>query len=209
MRAYYFTPLEFGRLAVERQRLKISRVLELNDPYELLGAVMSDDALRSDYMSYRESIVETRGIISLGRHWSAPIMWSHYADRHRGVCLGFDVHDENIFEVEYSESRFEFSKETVRPENVHDVLVQLIGTKHAAWSYEEEVRIWCELGEPEGGLYFEEFDERFALREVIMGVRCSPDEIAEFADLVRTVSDVQLIEAALSNDAFEVIARSK
>lgn len=205
MRAYYFTPLKYGRLALQRRRLKVSRILDLNDPYELLGATMSDDVLRGDYMNYRQSIGEARGIICFSRGWAAPIMWSHYADRHRGVCLGLDVNDDDIFPVSYAKERFELSKESVPPERVREVLERLIGTKDVAWSYEDEVRIWCSLDSPEDGLFFEPFNERLVLREVIMGVRCSHEVAEEFRSLIEDMGGVQLTQASLSHSEFRVI----
>ncbi|MDW9570209.1 DUF2971 domain-containing protein [Sinorhizobium meliloti] len=37
------------------------------------------------------SLSLTYGIVCLSDNWQHPMMWSHYADRHRGICLAFDV----------------------------------------------------------------------------------------------------------------------
>src|SRR3954471_5525958 len=33
----------------------------------------------------------TRGVLSLSERWNSVLMWSHYADNHRGVCIEFDL----------------------------------------------------------------------------------------------------------------------
>lgn len=67
-------------------------------------------------------------------------MWSHYANNHYGVCLGFENlingGDIFVFHVQYVEN--------LRPDNywsMHDRLFPLWPcTKSKDWAYEEEVR---------------------------------------------------------------------
>ncbi|CAG0978158.1 hypothetical protein RHDC4_01707 [Rhodocyclaceae bacterium] len=33
------------------------------------------------------------GVMSLARKWNCPLMWSHYADEHRGLCIEYDMTD--------------------------------------------------------------------------------------------------------------------
>jgi len=32
-----------------------------------------------------------RGVLSLAKKWDCPLMWSHYADQHRGLCIEYDM----------------------------------------------------------------------------------------------------------------------
>jgi hypothetical protein len=32
-----------------------------------------------------------KGVFSLSQTWRSPLMWSHYADEHRGICLEYDT----------------------------------------------------------------------------------------------------------------------
>jgi len=34
-----------------------------------------------------------RGVLSLAERWNCPLMWSHYADDHRGLCIEYDMTD--------------------------------------------------------------------------------------------------------------------
>lgn len=48
------------------------------------------------------------GVLSLAARWNCPLMWSHYADQHRGLCIEYSVHDaafEDLRPVQYNRSR--------------------------------------------------------------------------------------------------------
>ena len=99
-------------------------------------------------------------------------MWSHYGDRHRGICLGFDV-DDSIKIVKYSSRRLSLlrpnSASTIDPpEEVKDLLLT---TKFDRWSYEDERRLIEPLTqlEEEGSYYFKKFDDTLKLVRVIAG----------------------------------------
>lgn len=205
MRAYHFTTAHFGKMALANKRLKISRMEELNDPYELLGADLSDDELRVAYVGMRDQLAVHRGMICLSRSCAQPIMWSHYADRHRGVCLGFDVSDEHAFAVLYAEQRASFVRDMIEAHDAEKHMSRVLGTKDAAWRYEDEVRIYCRLDERDGDHFFKDFDTHLALREVLVGVRCDID-LDEFRRLTHAIDpDVTVYATRLSDSAFEVL----
>jgi hypothetical protein len=47
--------------------------------------------LARDIKCLLDEEMETRGILSLSATWSSPLMWSHYADEHRGICIEYDT----------------------------------------------------------------------------------------------------------------------
>ena len=45
-----------------------------------------------------------RGVLSLSEKWDCPLMWSHYADEHRGLCIEYDMTEnacKNLRPVDY------------------------------------------------------------------------------------------------------------
>jgi hypothetical protein len=76
-------------------------------------------------------------VYCLSARFDSTLMWSHYANNHRGVCLEFRC-DNEVFgpamKVNYADDYpvFDFTSD--------DPLVLLI-TKASAWSYEEEYRV--------------------------------------------------------------------
>ena len=48
------------------------------------------------------------GIVSLSERADCPLLWSHYGDKHRGICIGYSVRDKGPSKpakVEYGDSR--------------------------------------------------------------------------------------------------------
>jgi hypothetical protein len=68
------------------------------------------------------------------------LMWAHYADNHRGVCLEFDTRDEVMcfpLRVEYSA---QFPVMRAYTTDLVDNLVPLL-SKSDVWAYEREYRL--------------------------------------------------------------------
>lgn len=36
---------------------------------------------------------KNKGLLCFSDNWKSPVMWAHYAAKHHGICLGFDVPD--------------------------------------------------------------------------------------------------------------------
>ena len=34
-----------------------------------------------------DQMMKSRGVLSLSSLWNSPLMWSHYADEHKGICI--------------------------------------------------------------------------------------------------------------------------
>jgi hypothetical protein len=169
MRLYHFTTQKFGLLAMKDRRLKIARINELNDPFELIGWNLRDKATRSKLQEWKTERNEQLGILCLSRKWSNPLLWGHYADKHRGIVLGFDVPENDTYiPVKYRRSRLPVP--TGRNLVGTDVDGLLL-TKFSAWRYETEFRCFCPLNQNihEDGLYFEPFSADLKLAEVIVG----------------------------------------
>ena len=110
------------------------------------------------------------GIFCLSARANCPLMWSHYGDQHRGICIGYSVPERTtVHEVKYGGTRLiEASK----------VLAMLNGSESAGrqvdeavllrkarpWRYERE---WRLIG-PQGFHH-----STLELEEVVFGTRCS------------------------------------
>jgi Ca2+-binding EF-hand superfamily protein len=169
MRVYHFVSAKHGLSNLENMRLKISIIMELNDPFEFLGADLSDRDFRKAIKETKKELSKTKGILCFSKNWSNPVQWSHYADRHRGICLGFDFPESNLAKVEYVKERL--------PHNGNideDLMYKFLTTKFEHWSYEEEYRAFLELEDRDAdGNYYAEFSEALELKQVIIGAHSS------------------------------------
>lgn len=88
----------------------------------------------------QEQWVNDFGIFCITKNPTSLLMWSHYANCHRGICVGFDAQEtifKNAKKITYAETLPRLDK------NDHpEVLLEKIAfTKSKDWSYEEEYRI--------------------------------------------------------------------
>ena len=140
------------------------------------------------------------GMLCFSLDWQNPLLWSHYADRHRGLALGFDVDEQILKPVSYVETRPILKEIDIR------VAHSLRFTKYVDWQYEREVRIYAMLNDrdPESGLYFGDFGDRLVLREVIAGPPCAVAE-RELRDATGSTTGVEFTKARLAFKTFRVV----
>ena len=79
MLGYYLTGAQFALSNLALRRIKISRFLDLNDPFELLGVDVIDPAQRIAFRAMKQEINESKGLICFSKSWRNPLMWGHYA----------------------------------------------------------------------------------------------------------------------------------
>ncbi|WP_447845952.1 DUF2971 domain-containing protein [Pseudomonas aeruginosa] len=140
-------------------------------------------------------------------------MWSHYADKHKGICLGFDVSREIVEEVEYKSDRLlvELEKD-IDPSHLDAELQQkLLRTKSSSWSYEKEYRSFIELDKSTTNehLYFQKFNNSIRLTEVILGPLCEVP-----IETVRKLTSemypgVTVFQARLAFGSFKVVPQAQ
>jgi hypothetical protein len=74
-------------------------------------------------------------MLCFSRTSSNILMWSHYGDNHKGICLGFDVPDEFARDVRYVSSIQEVA--SLIDGTVQDqvgVILQLCYVKYIGWA---------------------------------------------------------------------------
>ena len=149
------------------------------------------------------------GVLSLAEKYNCPLMWSHYADQHKGFCIGYDVSIVKSFDihpVDYNGKRF------VRAQQIYDMLFNnnenirilakreiekiILLNKSSSWKYESEYRVICNQGLQ---------DSRFRLSDVTFGFRFK--ETAKFTvmkALQARQGEIDFYEISLCNESFEL-----
>ena len=173
MRVYHFLTAQHGLENIELRRLKIARISELNDPFEWMARAESERE-RAALRSLKEVQNKRTGLLCFSQNWQNPVQWTHYAERHRGICLGFDIHDENASAVGYRKTpiKFDVDRYTRDPDFAEKFSIALVTTKFLDWNYEREIRVFVRLDpatEKKDGLYFYDFSDQLQLREIIVG----------------------------------------
>lgn len=134
------------------------RIAPVNVHRDILGVnLMRDDSqVQADFKKqFIKFCADNFGIFSLSRQCDNILMWSHYADSHKGFCVGFDKDKLDNFFANRSSSDGRGAKEIrvfpveylneypeIVPANMKhlDKLVRPLVIKSSCWQYEQEDR---------------------------------------------------------------------
>ena len=188
---YYMTTAMWAEVILKERRLKLSRFYEANDPFELNLIDSRDPSRRKIIKMVEKYHNERTGMICFGATWDNPMMWAHYADKHAGVCLGFEVDDVLLSTVNYTDEKIdvEFGSHLGNHGLSAELLSKVLTTKSTAWAPEQERRALAalETADPKNGLYYTDFGRQVQLRAVIIGYRCGWT-VAKVVDLLGQVA---------------------
>ncbi len=90
-----------------------------------------------------------KGIVSLAERANCPLMWSHYGDQHKGVCLGYSIRVRaagDLHKISYGGSRLIAASAVAAmldgdEEARHKVDEAVLTKKAVDWRYEREWRL--------------------------------------------------------------------
>jgi len=102
-----------------------------------LMSVIALEGVRRDL----QNDIDQAGVLSFSKLRDDILMWAHYGDKHRGLCLEFDGSPNCIFFGEAQ--RVMYSDYTPLPldEDLEKQMERVILTKSRHWTYEQEYRI--------------------------------------------------------------------
>lgn len=164
------------------------------------------------------NIQQKSGVLCLTPHNDSLLMWSHYGNSHRGVCIGFDIQlpfDNEFghgYPVEYQEeypticmTEIDSMQRDIRHGrnmSAHDnITTRGAFTKSTVWRYEEEVRFYRSLSEGPGLMEF----SSHKLKEVIIGASFPEENFDELKQIIRKVFPNALLKKAhLSKDKYKL-----
>ncbi|MDP3453853.1 DUF2971 domain-containing protein [Methyloversatilis sp.] len=134
------------------------------------------------------------GVVSLSTDALNTLMWSHYADFHRGFVLEFRIplrgREEEAkfardrltpFPVRYSENRPHVEMFS----NPHDLVEKILLTKSLDWAYEAEERVVDQIRGP--GIFKYRRDD--ILRSIICGVKMPLDDFNRLQAVVAALAE--------------------
>ena len=220
MIVYHFISSEFALRALRDRRLKIARINELNDPFEFYTTDFSDNDTQSKLETFKNQVNERYGVICFCENYHDPVLWSHYADSHRGIVLVFEIPDDMAIRINYQPERFKLDVEAAiqRGSFTESDLTQLISTKFSSWGYEKEIRMMCHLNDHFCQMdskgkkaYFELLSlesygvDALKLIGLIRGVRCDLKP-ADIASELLAVDTLPVQDARLDSSSFQIIA---
>lgn len=156
---------------------------------EVLGLI-KDSEKRKDYVErikeHHKKNVSNAGIFCCSEINDSITMWSHYAEKHKGVCLEYDVLEDTSFfqfvkKVSYTENFPEKATLSEILNNLDNSLLYIsILTKSAYWEKEKEVRV-IETNQ-KGKIEIKNLD---CLKSVIFGLNCEKKFKRKLIEIMR------------------------
>ena len=222
---YHFLKANYALDDLRCRHLKISRITELNDPFEFLGVDLSDPTIRSGLKRWKQWLSEAHGLLCFSKTWRNPVLWGHYADNHRGICLGFDMPREYLSQVKYLPHRppcpkalYEALRDGVPKDaaaaarwqsQAYEEIQHLLFEKFSHWSYEQEYRAFVGLGKSKDGLYFMDFSDKLKLRCVIVGDQSDVTRADVAGALNGIETKIEVFKARAGFRSFKVVRNKK
>ncbi|MCZ9838877.1 DUF2971 domain-containing protein [Brachyspira hyodysenteriae] len=122
---------------IKNNKLWLSHTNNFNDPV---------DPTIKRYKGKYDYILNSIKVACLTKNYDNTLMWSHYADKHKGICVEYDI--SNIINKEnYIIRKVNYDMKAIVDENsintIYDInlLLDLFCIKSKEWEYEDEYRI--------------------------------------------------------------------
>ena len=175
MKLYKYKSLEnfeFSADILLNNRLYAADFRELNDPMEGMFTYNKDEEL--DFINQIVDEKRKLRICSLAKDMTNPILWAHYANGFRGICIELEIDMDNpnidLVELQYSmftpiaEKGYKDSREGKEYKASDWARLALEG-KFEEWNYEREFRLFSSEKYIESG---------FQITAIYLGLRISP-----------------------------------
>ncbi len=207
-RVYHFCNETYGLENLKKKRLKVATIHDLNDPFELLSHKLPEIGLRGTVVSLKNDVAEKIGLLCFSTSYDSPVQWAHYSDKHRGVCLGFDIDEDDLLSVKYRSTRLRTPREHKFDEQAQKKwLEDFVSTKYSHWKYEKEQRVFVNLSglDKTDTIFFQPISERIRLRQVIVGCRSNISR-SEMASALSGYEDVvEVFKARMAFNSFRIV----
>jgi hypothetical protein len=151
------------------------------------------------------------GILSLSKYWNNIIMWAHYAENHKGYCVGFYSDKLADMDVFSKIGPVKYQNEYPNIDPMNDDIVQQgftqTFTKAKKWIYEKEYRLYHNFFPNEPALndrqkYFHDD----ALAEIILGIDIKSVDRNQIIKLAEK-KNVKVFQAYKKKHSFKIIRK--
>jgi hypothetical protein len=163
-------------------------------------AHLTDDAFARKAIEAFEGQFANMGIVCFAQRLDNIQMWSHYADHHRGICLGFGreqpAKDTAVYRVIYTDDYPPLTFERTWHTNG---LARVLYAKHSGWAYERELRMIRVIDPPDANRLA---DYPAPLCHVVFGLRTPESDKELVRSILRDESGVAYSQVQLEDTRF-------
>ena len=144
MKAYKYRSLNSFEHVADifcNNRFYAAQFFDLNDPME--GMFEYEEGTKKEYLEQIKEGKRKLRICSFSKDFRNLLLWSHYADGFKGICIEVELNDEwpeyEIVEVNYEPYKPIFTNDHERYIGYWPNLI--LREKNEAWRHEQEIRV--------------------------------------------------------------------
>ena len=187
------------RFSNAKNEKELKRLVRKSIPQLVINLVSGFEKIKNTTLENRGNVADAnlRAICFCDADKVKPLdeilIWSHYANKHKGVRIGFEFPDGIVDEITYREKRLEIDLSIMDSNDATgSALMQSIKSKSKAWEYEHEHRLITVKGMCEERTMPDSTVEHFLnfnrewVKSIDFGVRCLPKAIEDILALIKT-----------------------
>ncbi|MGU5740146.1 DUF2971 domain-containing protein [Aeromonas caviae] len=196
----------YRRLTPDYQLPPAKRLLVANRVANIIESTISSGIVQQE-------VLKKLGIASLSKTWNNILMWSHYAEFHKGFVVGFKYSNSETIDftdpynmyplpIDYTEERYveRYNDKTSRSDAEKALL-----RKGKSWAYEEEERVLDVFRGP--GIH--KYNRELRLHCVIAGAKIESENLVLLKNAVKIASkelgrSIKFKQAVLSKEKFAI-----
>jgi hypothetical protein len=194
---------------LSNQKNWVADPFEFNDPFEFSlidkynytseGNVEPLEKQQLDRIKKIQNEISEFGVVCYSSDYINNLLWAHYADNHKGMCLVFDIPEEDVpslYKVSYSK-KYPFVGFENRES--YEEIIPVVTNKSIDWAYEKEYRqVFYRkniLNEYPGELI-----------EIIFGCRTPFDDMQIVRDIaVSKIKEIEISKMHLSQNQYQLM----
>lgn len=202
--------LKYAKPELNRQeRRRLAREQEKNKLYKDPEHLASFNKFQKEYNA------NNFGICSLSEQSENIVMWSHYSNSHKGICVGLDSkqlldsfesiyekegHLLNIYKVNYNKEYPSLHIMDFEEKDTEEQIIKPLIIKSDYWKYEKEYRIISTTGTNIAIRFSDNI-----IKEILLGVKISKDIKDKITEILKNKkSNTKLFQAKKSDNKFGI-----
>ena len=158
-----------------------------------------------DYYRIR-SFVGNSKFTNYDRVYKNILMWSHYADSHKGFCIKYELskdfvfHQDNekhsmkiLLQIEYPKKKQLLSKKSID-------YIDAFKTKAKVWEYENEKRLLSYNTKSDSPFMSEKLDANSRISEIVFGYNCPQTTITTIQELLKSKKEIRFFKMGIKEN---------
>ena len=167
-------------------------------------------------------IEEKVRVFCLSKTNNNKLMWSHYSDSYKGLCIEFEFDEKsgfpcdfenNIFKVKYQDHLLKAPYDiTPNSKSIKEFTINMLTTKDLVWNYENEYRSLGNVNDliiknkNKNNFFTTTFVKTECISNIIFGFKCKEENINIVKEWIKKnkANHIQLSKVTLSSDSYDI-----